>query len=79
MEEDHFPCRNHEDRLARIEKSMHEGHKATEHLALAIETLGHQIKTLTGTHLKIIYWLLILVSTAFAGTKAAEVVKAFQF
>lgn len=46
--------------------------KALGQIAASIDKLTTKIDTLLSTHLKIIQWLLIIVSTAFVGTKAAE-------
>ena len=43
----------------------------------AIKNLADKIETLTSLHLKIIYWLLIVVSVTLAGVKGAEVVHSF--
>lgn len=47
-------------------------------LTNAIEKLTAKIETLTTIHIKIIYWLLILISTAFIGTKGIELYKLFH-
>jgi len=47
-------------------------------LASSIERLSDKIDGLVSTHLKIIYWLLILVSTAFMGTKSVELFKSLN-
>lgn len=46
-----------------------------QNLTDAIEHLTSKIEVLATSHLKIIYWLLILVSTAFLGTKGVEIFK----
>ena len=73
-----YPCQEHAVRLDRIENAMDAVNASNERLANAIEMLSITIKTLSGTHLKIIYWLLILISSAFVGTKAAEIAKLFN-
>lgn len=44
-------------------------------LSASIERLTDKIDGLVSTHLKIIYWLLVLISTAFLGTKGVEIFK----
>lgn len=73
------------DRIEKdIEESRHELTAAIEKHSVVIGTLVSAITQLTGkldvlasTHMKIIYWLLVLVSTAFLGTKALELYKIF--
>jgi hypothetical protein len=49
-----------------------------EKLSTSIERLTDKIDGLVSTHLKIIYWLLILISTAFVGTKGVEILKSLH-
>lgn len=73
------------DRIEKdIEESRHEivssidkNTTATTALAVAVKALAEKLDVLASTHVKIIYWLLVLVSTAFLGTKGIELYKIF--
>jgi len=52
--------------------------KKLDSLATSIEHLAEKVGNLTDTHLKIIYWLLVLVSLSLAGVRGAEAIREFR-
>lgn len=67
------------DRIERDISGMREDLvEPVSRLTTSIERLTDKIDGLVSTHLKIIYWLLILISTAFVGTKGVEIFKSLH-
>ena len=69
MENNNYHLSEMRSSIVSLEKQVAE---SITKLAASIESLADKIETLSSMHLKIIYWLLIVVTLTLVGVKGAE-------